>query len=96
MGIGSLFRKLVGAGREEEAADEAVEYQGYQIRPAPKKEGGQYYTAGVITKNFPDGPKEHHFIRADTHQSRENASQHALVKARQIIDEQGDRLFKDT
>jgi hypothetical protein len=95
MGIGSIFRKLVGAGDEEQVLGEVVEYQGFQIRPAPKKQGGQFYTAGVISKSFPEGVKEHHFIRADTHQSRDNASQHALVKGRQIIDEQGDGLFKD-
>lgn len=96
MGIGSIFRKLVGAGGEEDVLEAAVDYQGFQIRPAPKKQSGQYYTAGVISKSFPDGVKEHHFIRADTHQSRENANQHALQKGRQIIDEQGDRIFKDS
>ena len=61
----------------------------------PKKEGGQFYTAGAITRNFPEGPKEKRFIRADTHTSTDSAREHAIAKAKQIIDEQGDRFFDD-
>jgi hypothetical protein len=82
-------------GEREDKPGEAVEYQGYSILPQPKAQGSQFYTAGVITKEFPTGRKEHRFIRADTHTSHESACQHAVQKARQIIDEQGDRMFKD-
>jgi hypothetical protein len=37
--------------------------------------------------------REHRFVRADTHGSADQAREFAIVKARQIIDEQGDRLF---
>jgi hypothetical protein len=37
--------------------------------------------------------KEHRFIRADTHQSKEDAVAFAISKAKQIIDLQGDRIF---
>ena len=71
----------------------AVEYKGYRIRPAPYKTNGQYQTAGVIEKDFPDGVKEHRFIRAETHQSLDSAIELAVAKGKQIIDQQGDRIF---
>jgi hypothetical protein len=55
--------------------------------------GGQFLTAGIIAKDFPDGRREHRFVRADTHSSADQAHDFAIVKGRQIIDEQGDRLF---
>ncbi len=95
MGLKSFFAKLTGGPEGEAEPGEAVDYQGYQIRPQPKAKGGQFYTAGIITKAFPEGPREQYFIRADSHASREHASEHAIVKGRQIIDEQGDKLFRE-
>ncbi len=88
--------KLFGGGESApEPAGEEVEYNGYTIRPTPRSQGGQFLTAGVIRKHFPDGEREQVFIRADTHASHEDACQHAIRKGRQLIDEQGDRLFRD-
>jgi hypothetical protein len=97
-----MFSKLKamfggGGGREPSAADapemEAIEYNGYRIRPAPYKSNGQYQTAGVIEKDFPDGVKQQRFIRAETHPALDDAATFAISKAKQIIDQQGDRLF---
>lgn len=99
MAIGSIFKKLFGGGGDSgasSASGEATEYQGYTIRPVPKKQGGQFLTAGVITKTFPDGVKEHNFVRADTHSSFDSACEHALFKGKQIVDEQGERMFRET
>jgi hypothetical protein len=71
----------------------AVEYKGYRIRPTPYRTNGLYQTAGIIEKDTPEGVKEHRFIRADTHQGREDAIAFAISKAKQIIDLQGDRIF---
>jgi len=98
MGLGDFFRKLFGGGGgtpADEPPGEGVEYKGYTIRPAPRSQGGQYLTAGLIEKTFPDGPKSQQFIRADTHTSKEVAAQHAISKGQQIIDEQGDGLFRE-
>ena len=57
--------------------------------------GSLWGTAGVITKQFADGVKEHRFIRADAHGTKDDADASSIAKARQIIDEQGDKLFKD-
>jgi len=75
-------------------AGPALEYKGFRIRPAPYRSGGQFQTAGVIEKDFPDGPKEHRFIRAETHPSEDEAKEFAITKARQIIDQQGDKMFR--
>ena len=54
---------------------------------------GQYQTCGVIEKDFPDGPKQHRFVRAETHPSLDDAIQFAVTKGKQIVDQQGDRMF---
>ena len=71
----------------------AVEYEGYRIRPAPYRTKDHYQTAGSIEKDAPDGMKEHRFIRADTYASRDDAIAFTISKAKQIIDQQGDRIF---
>lgn len=98
--LGGLMKKLFGGGGGGGDADggkplgDAAEHKGYTIQPIAMHKGGQYLTAGIISKAFPDGVREHRFVRADTHSSPDQAHDFALVKARQIIDEQGDRLFK--
>jgi len=94
LGFGDLFRRLLGGGEAAAPRAESVEYQGYSITPTPMAQGGQYLTAGVITKDTPEGRKEHRFIRADTHGSAEAAASFAVRKGRQIIDELGDRIFE--
>lgn len=100
--MGSKFtdflRRLI-APKQKEASDQeserAVTYKGYAIRPTPRRQGSQWLTAGVITKEFADGVKEHHFIRAETHGTKDAADAFSILKAKQIIDEMGDRLLED-
>ena len=96
--LGGLLKKLLGGGEGGEDAGgkplgDPVEYAGCTIQPITMHKGGQFLTAGIITKVFPDGPREHRFVRADTHSAADSAHDFAIVKGRQIIDEQGDRLF---
>jgi hypothetical protein len=91
-----ILGKLVGgsaAGSGAEPAGEAVEYNGYLIRATPFSEGGQYQTSGVIEKVFDSETKSHRFIRAEKHPSREDAEAFSITKGKQIVDEQGDRIF---
>lgn len=94
----NFLRRLM-APKDKEAADQepgpAVEYKGYAIRPAPRREGSRWLTAGLITKEFADGVKDHHFIRAETHGSKDAADAFAITKGKQIVDEFGDRMFKE-
>ena len=93
--LGKLMGKLFGGtGGGAAAAADPVEYNGFEILAEPIGNGSQFNVGGVIRKNLPDGPKEHRFIRADTHGSRDAAVEHSVQKARQLIDEQGDRLFR--
>jgi hypothetical protein len=92
-----LWNRLAGggsAGAREEPAAEAVEYKGFRIRPAPYSAKDGYQTAGVIEKDFETGMKEHRFVRAETHPSKDEAVTFAIIKGKQIIDEQGDRIFR--
>jgi hypothetical protein len=82
-----------GAGDTDVATAPAVEYKGYRIRPAPYRTDSVYQTAGIIEKDTPEGVKEHRFVRADTHPSKDDAITFAISKAKQIIDLQGDRMF---
>jgi hypothetical protein len=94
----SKLKAMFGGGASEQPAAaapemEAVDYNGYRIRPAPYRSNNQFQTAGVIEKDFPDGAKQHRFIRAETHPSLDDAAAFAISKAKQIIDQQGDRMF---
>jgi hypothetical protein len=74
---------------------EAVTYKGYTISPTPKQGGGQWTTEGYISKDIDGVSKSEHFIRVETHVARDEAAKHSILKAKQIIDEKGDNLFKD-
>lgn len=73
-------------------AGAAEEYKGFRITPAPIREGGQYRVAARIEK---DG-RRHDLIRADTVAALDQATAISAAKARQVIDEQGDRIFGAT
>ena len=92
----AAWARLAGgreAGEADAPTEPALEYKGYRIRAAPYRTTGHYQTAGIIEKDAPEGVKEHRFVRADTHQSREDAVAFTISKAKQIIDLQGDRMF---
>ncbi len=74
---------------------EAVTYKGYTITPMPKQDHGQWTTEGYISKDIDGASKSEHFIRVDTHIARNEAANYSIFKAKTIIDEQGDTLFKD-
>jgi hypothetical protein len=48
---------------------------------------------GVIEKEIDGVTKSHRFVRADRFAGREEAEQFTLSKARQIVDQNGDRIF---
>lgn len=88
-----LFRGAGAEGTAQEPTGEPVEHKGFSIRATPFTEGGQYQTCGVITKEIGGDLKEHTFIRADRFASKDDAIDVTVRKARQIIDEQGERIF---
>ena len=90
----SFWKSLFGGSSGgAEKVSEPVEYNGFTIRAAPYKSEGQYQTAGIITKEIGGVTTEHKFIRADRHASYDDAVEFSLGKARQIVDQQGERMF---
>lgn len=71
-----------------------VEHNGFTVRAEPyKSEGGQFQTAGTVLKEVDGEMREHRFVRADRFGSLEDATAISLQKGRQLVDEQGNRLF---
>ena len=95
----SFLKKLFGIGGGGERggsqpeASEAQDYKGFTIRATPFKTEGQYQTCAVITREVDGVSKEHRLIRADRFAALDAAVDISFRKARQMIDEQGDRLF---
>jgi len=94
----SFLKSLFGRGGGDAAPAQPVvgreiEHKGFMIRAMPFKEAGQYQTAGVIAKEIAGVVREHKFIRADRFSVLDDAVDCALGKGRQIVDEQGERLF---
>ena len=67
----------------------ACEYDGYTITPAPVQEEAGFRINGTIVK----GEREHQFIRADVLPTAESCADEMIRKAKQMIDQQGERLF---
>jgi hypothetical protein len=93
----SFFKKLFGGSSSENAAPAKAageaEHNGFIIKATPFKADGQYQTCGVVSKEIDGVVKEHKFIRADRFASLEDVVTVTLNKGRQIIDEQGERIF---
>lgn len=94
----SFWKKLFGgnesASSEPKAAGQA-EHKGFLITATPFKQGGEYQTCGVVSKEIDGVVKEHKFVRADRFAALDDVVSITLNKGRQLIDEQGDRLFKE-
>ena len=91
-----LFQSLKGGSSEKTdtaVAADPVTYKDVTIVAAPLSEGGQFKTAGKISKEIDGEMKSAEFIRADNHADRDSAITHSNRKAQQIIDEQGEAMF---
>ena len=89
-----FLSKLFGGGSDptpKVAATETIE--GVLVEATPMPEGQQYRLAATLSKEIGGERREHQLIRADLFQSRDEAARMAITKARQVIAEQGDRLF---
>ncbi len=86
-------RLFGGKPAEEPASAPAEEHKGFRITPKPIREGGHYRIAARIEKDVAGVPRVHELVRADTVSSLDEAKTLSVAKARQVIDEQGDRLF---
>ena len=96
----SFWKKLFGAGGGDDAsvatganAPQEV-YKGFTIRASLLPAGSEFQLAGTIEKEIEGVMKRHDFVRADRFGSKDDAATYTLAKGRQIIDEQGERLFR--
>jgi hypothetical protein len=93
----SFLKRLFGGGSEaSKASDTAVkeiEHNGFRIRATPFKEGGQFQTCGIISKEIGGIVKEYRFIRADRFASLDDAVDVSFKKGKQLIEEQGESIF---
>lgn len=90
----SLFSRLFGGSKPQPAPEvKPEEYNGFAIYPAPQKDGGRWRVAARIEKQVDGETKVHQLIRADVLDSEDAAIEASLGKARQVINEQGERIF---
>jgi hypothetical protein len=94
----SFWKRLFGAGGDDPGARTGAGgleevYKGFTIRASLMPAGSEFQLAGSIEKEIEGVVKRHDFVRADRFGSKQDAETFTLAKGRQIIDEQGDRLF---
>ncbi|MEJ6397780.1 HlyU family transcriptional regulator [Yoonia sp. 208BN28-4] len=86
--------KLLGGSKPAAEATPAETHKGFSIVPSPTKEGGGYRIGAQITKDVDGQTRAHQLIRADTVGDYDEACKMSLAKAKQVIDEQGDEIFR--
>jgi hypothetical protein len=90
----SLLSRLLGRSSTPAPDPEPETYKGFRIFVEPVREGGRFRVAGRIEKEADGALKSHRLIRADTCDDADQAAELTLQKARQLIDELGDSLFR--
>ncbi len=95
----SFLKSLFGGGRKP-AEDKpkgpvkSIEHNGFTIHAMPYQEGGQWQLCGVIEKLVDGETKSHRFVRADRFPGEEDAANFTLTKGQQIVDMEGERIFR--
>jgi len=95
----SFWKNLFGGGAAsaEPAGDKVLGeegYKGFLIKSIEMKAGSELQLAGTIEKEIGGELKTYRFVRADRMTSRDDLIAMALSKGRQIIDEQGEQIFR--
>jgi len=90
----SFLKKLFGGKDSGSAAAASEMHEGYIITPAPIGENGQFRLCADIRKEVDGEMKSHRLIRADVFASADQAVDASVSKAKQVIREQGERMFR--
>ena len=90
----SLFKRLFGGSTPKPLPEPTMEHDGYVVRATPFQENGQWQLCGVIAREIGGEVREHRFVRADRFADRDTAIEMAFDKAKRIITEQGERMFR--
>ncbi len=87
----SLLSRIFGSSKPEKA--EPIVHKGFLIYPEPMKEGSVYRVCARVEKEIGGEMKSHRMIRADTAGSAEEATKATILKAKMMIDQQGESIF---
>lgn len=88
----SFLKKFFGGGSGPKEMP-AEMHEGYIITPTPMSEGGQFRLCCEVRREVNGEMKSHTLIRADLFPSADQAAQASISKAKQMIKEQGERMF---
>ena len=89
----SFLKKLFGGGEKAETRASEM-HEGFIITPTPMADGGQFRLCAEIRKEVGGEMKTHRLIRADMFASADQAADASVSKAKQVIKEQGERIFR--
>lgn len=96
----SFLKKLFGGGDDEGKSGGGAlgeeDYKGFVIKAIEMRAGAEYQLAGTIEKDIGGELKTYQFVRADRISSKDDLIALALAKGRQIVDEQGEGVFRQT
>jgi hypothetical protein len=95
----SFWKNLFGGGSSsaEPEGDKVLgeeSHKGFLIKAIEMKAGSELQLAGTIEKEIGGELKTYRFVRADRMTSRDDLIVLAIAKGRQIIDEQGEAIFR--
>jgi hypothetical protein len=90
----SILSKLFGGGGTKPPETKSEEYNGFKITPQPMKEGSKYRIGALVEKEIGGEMQSHTLIRADTLDDLQGANDASIGKAKQLIDQMGERLFQ--
>ncbi len=95
----SFWKSLFGGGNSasktiEPAVVAEESYKGFTVKSLIMPVGSEYQLAGLIEKEVDGELKSYKFVRADRFSSKEDVVSFTLAKGRQVIDEQGDGIYR--
>ena len=90
----SILSRLFGGKPKAEPEAQPEIYKDFRIFPAPQATDGGYRVAARIEKDIAGEVKVHQLLRADTIASLDEARAFCVRKAKQVIDEQGEAVFR--
>jgi hypothetical protein len=96
----SFLKKLFGGGdggsKAAPGEDKVLgeeSYKDFLIKAIEMRAGSELQLAGIIEKDVAGERRTYKFVRADRMSSKDDLVAMAFGKGRQIIDEQGERIF---
>ncbi|MEN8895370.1 MAG: HlyU family transcriptional regulator [Yoonia sp.] len=87
----SWIKRLFGGAPAEPTFED---YNGYRIFVTPQPTGGKYRLGARIELDVDGETLVHDLIRADVLDNIEQANNVSLLKAKQVIDQQGKDMFR--